>query len=159
MAEEKKKFQVPHVYTIIFALMVVFAALTWLVPSGAFERTEVAGREVTVAGTYQEVDKVSVDEDGATVDLRQGVFDVLQAPAVGIQQAVEVVAFILIVGGSFQVITATGAITNGMSRVVRRFEKRDILIIPICMALFALGGTTFGMAEETLPFFAISFPS
>ncbi len=158
MAEEKKKFQVPHVYTIIFALMVVFAALTWLVPSGAFERTEVAGREVTVAGTYQEVDKVSVDEDGATVDLRQGVFDVLQAPAVGIQQAVEVVAFILIVGGSFQVITATGAITNGMSRVVRRFEKRDILIIPICMALFALGGTTFGMAEETLPFFAIFLP-
>ena len=78
MAEEKKKFQLPHVYTIIFALMVVFAALTWFVPSGAFERTEVAGREVTVAGTYQEVDKVSVDEDGATVDLRQGVFDVLQ---------------------------------------------------------------------------------
>ena len=156
--ESKKKFQVPHAYTIIFALMVVFAALTWIVPSGAFERTEVAGREVTVAGTYEQVDKVSIGEDGSETDLRQGVFDVLQAPAIGIQQAVEVVAFILVVGGSFQVIASTGAITNGMSRVVKRFKSKDILIIPICMLLFSLGGTTFGMAEETLPFFAIFMP-
>lgn len=92
------------------------------------------------------------------VDLRQGVFDVLQAPTRGIQEAIEVVAFILIVGGSFQVITKTGAITSGMGRVVRRFKNKDILIIPIAMVLFALGGTSFGMAEETLPFFAIFMP-
>lgn len=154
-----KQFKVPHVYAIIFALMVIFAVLTWIVPSGSYQRQEVNGREVTVAGTYEQSEKRYIDEEtGDEVDLRQGVFDVLQAPTRGIQEAIEVVAFILIVGGSFQVITKTGAITSGMGRVVRRFKNKDILIIPIAMVLFALGGTSFGMAEETLPFFAIFMP-
>lgn len=154
-----KQFKVPHVYAIIFALMVIFAVLTWIVPSGSYQRQEVNGREVTVAGTYEQSEKSYIDEEtGDEVDLRQGVFDVLQAPTRGIQEAIEVVAFILIVGGSFQVITKTGAITSGMGRVVRRFKNKDILIIPIAMVLFALGGTSFGMAEETLPFFAIFMP-
>lgn len=154
-----KQFKVPHVYAIIFALMVIFAVLTWIVPSGSYQRQEVNGREVTVAGTYEQSEKTYIDEEtGDEVDLRQGVFDVLQAPTRGIQEAIEVVAFILIVGGSFQVITKTGAITSGMGRVVRRSKNKDILIIPIAMVLFALGGTSFGMAEETLPFFAIFMP-
>lgn len=154
-----KQFKVPHVYAIIFALMVIFAVLTWIVPSGSYQRQEVNGCEVTVAGTYEQSEKTYIDEEtGDEVDLRQGVFDVLQAPTRGIQEAIEVVAFILIVGGSFQVITKTGAITSGMGRVVRRFKNKDILIIPIAMVLFALGGTSFGMAEETLPFFAIFMP-
>lgn len=154
-----KQFKVPHVYAIIFALMVIFAVLTWIVPSGSYQRQEVNGREVTVAGTYEQSEKTYIDEEtGDEVDLRQGVFDVLQAPTRGIQEAIEVVAFILIVGGSFQVITKTGVITSGMGRVVRRFKNKDILIIPIAMVLFALGGTSFGMAEETLPFFAIFMP-
>lgn len=154
-----KQFKVPHVYAIIFALMVIFAVLTLIVPSGSYQRQEVNGREVTVAGTYEQSEKTYIDEEtGDEVDLRQGVFDVLQAPTRGIQEAIEVVAFILIVGGSFQVITKTGAITSGMGRVVRRFKNKDILIIPIAMVLFALGGTSFGMAEETLPFFAIFMP-
>lgn len=154
-----KQFKVPHVYAIIFALMVIFAVLTWIVPSGSYQRQEVNGREVTVVGTYEQSEKTYIDEEtGDEVDLRQGVFDVLQAPTRGIQEAIEVVAFILIVGGSFQVITKTGAITSGMGRVVRRFKNKDILIIPIAMVLFALGGTSFGMAEETLPFFAIFMP-
>lgn len=154
-----KQFKVPHVYAIIFALMVIFAVLTWIVPSGSYQRQEVNGREVTVAGTYEQSEKTYIDEEtGDEVDLRQGVFDVLQAPTRGIQEAIEVVAFILILGGSFQVITKTGAITSGMGRVVRRFKNKDILIIPIAMVLFALGGTSFGMAEETLPFFAIFMP-
>lgn len=154
-----KQFKVPHVYAIIFALMVIFAVLTWIVPSGSYQRQEVNGREVTVAGTYEQSEKTYIDEETRDeIDLRQGVFDVLQAPTRGIQEAIEVVAFILIVGGSFQVITKTGAITSGMGRVVRRFKNKDILIIPIAMVLFALGGTSFGMAEETLPFFAIFMP-
>lgn len=154
-----KQFKVPHVYAIIFALMVIFAVLTWIVPSGSYQRQEVNGREVTVAGTYEQSEKTYIDEETRDeVDLRQGVFDVLQAPTRGIQEAIEVVAFILIVGGSFQIITKTGAITSGMGRVVRRFKNKDILIIPIAMVLFALGGTSFGMAEETLPFFAIFMP-
>ena len=152
----KRTFQVPHTYTIIFILMIIVAVMTWVVPSGTFATTEIDGREVTVAGTYEQMDKTFVDgETGKQVDLRQGPGAVLEAP---IMAAAEVVAFVFIVGGAFQIITATGAIDAGMRRVVRRFKSKDILVIPIAMLLFALGGSTFGMAEETLPFFAIFLP-
>ena len=65
--EKKRTLRVPHVYTIILVLMAVFAVLTWVVPSGSFERQEVNGREVTVSGTYEPVDKVYTDEDGNEV--------------------------------------------------------------------------------------------
>lgn len=159
-AQEKKpkKFRLWHVYTIIAALLVVVTILTWIVPSGQYERTEVDGREVTVAGTYAPVDKITVDADGNEVDLRQGVFDLLMAPTEGIQGAVDVVAFVFIVGGSFGIITKTGAIEAGMKRLVAKLKGNDVLIIPISMILFSLGGTAFGMSEETLPFFAIFVP-
>lgn len=153
----KKAFKVPHTYAIIFILMIVMAALTWIIPSGAYETTMVDGREVTVAGTYESVPKV-YEQDGEQVDLRQGITDVFEAPLLGIEEAVEVVGFILIVGGSFQIITKTGAIAAGMSRIIKRLKGKDMLIIPVAMILFALGGSTFGMAEETLPFFAIFMP-
>ena len=83
-----KQFKVPHVYAIIYALMVIFAVLTWIVPSGSYQCQEVNGREVTVAGTYEQSEKTYIDEEtGDEVDLRQGVFDVLQAPTRGIQEA------------------------------------------------------------------------
>lgn len=156
--QKKKKFELPHVYTIAFLLIILFAVLTWIVPSGQFERTEMetaAGtREVAVAGTYQEVPKV--DEEGN--DLRQGLAEVLMAPTRGIQQASDVVAFVLLIGGSFAILTKTNAINAGMSRVIKKLKGKDILLIPVVMILFSIGGTTFGMSEEALPFYAIFMP-
>ena len=138
--EPKKKFQfrLPHVYTIAFLLIVLFAVLTWIVPSGQFDREviEVAGseREVAVAGTYQEVPKVYTDEEtGETVDLRQGVPQVLQAFTLGIQGAADVVAFVLLIGGAFAIINKTDAINAGLSRVARKLKDKDVLIIPVTM--------------------------
>ncbi len=162
MAEEsvtskKKGFQLPHVYTICFLLMIVFAILTWIVPSGAYERMEVetaAGtREIAVAGTYAPVEKVS--EGG---DLRQGIFQLFMAPTQGIQAAADVVAFVLLIGGAFAIITKTNAINAGMSRIIKILKNKDVLIIPVAMILLGIGGTTFGMSEEVLPFYAIFIP-
>ena len=157
-AKQKKKFELPHVYTIAFLLIILFAVLTWVIPSGQFERqtvsTAAGERDVAVAGTYQEVPKV--DSEGG--DLRQGVASVLMAPTRGIQAAADVVAFVLLIGGTFAIITKTNAINAGMSRVIRRLKNRDILIIPIVMLLLSIGGTTFGMSEEALPFYAIFMP-
>lgn len=161
----KRRFhlQLPHVYTIAFMLIVFFAVLTWIVPSGQFDRqtiqTAAGEREVAVAGTYQEVDKVYTDsETGETVDLRQGIDAVLQAPAKGIQAAADVVAFVLLIGGSFAIVTKTNALNAGMSRVIKKLKNKDILIIPISMILLSICGTTFGMSEEALPFYAIFSP-
>ena len=99
-AKKKWKLQLPHVITLIFFLIVFVAILTWIVPSGAFQRevvsTAAGYREVAIAGTYAAVEKVT--EDG---DLRQGLAAVLQAPAKGIQASVEVLAFVFIIGGVF----------------------------------------------------------
>lgn len=157
MKEKKMKFSMPHVYTLIFALIILMAVLTWIIPSGQFERTVMdtaAGeREVVVAGTYSAVDKVA---DG--VDLRQGLTEVLQAPAKGIQNAIEVLAFVFIVGGVFQILAKTNALHMGITSLIRKLGKKEILIIPILMALFSLGGSTFGMSDELVPFYILLMP-
>lgn len=157
MKEKKFKFRMPHVYTLIFALIVLMAILTWIVPSGQFERTVMdtaAGeREVVVAGTYSSVEKIA---DG--VDLRQGIQAVLQAPAKGIQNAIEVLAFVFIVGGVFQILAKTKALHMGITSLIRKLGKKEILIIPILMALFSLGGSTFGMSDELVPFYILLMP-
>lgn len=151
------KFKLPHVYTIMFLLIVVFAVLTWIVPSGQYQRktisTAAGEREVAVAGTYEQVDKNYTDsETGETINLGQDIFAVLQAPTKGIQEAADVVAFVLLIGGSFAVITKTNALNAGMSRVIKKLKNKDILINPITMTLLSICGTTFGMSEEALPF-------
>lgn len=148
----------PHAYTLVFFLIIVVAILTWILPSGQFERTVVetssGERSVAVAGTYQQVPKVS--EDGT--DLRQGIPQVLMAPGKGIQAAVEVLAFVLIIGGVFQILTKTNALNIGIRRVIKKLGNKGILIIPILMLLFGLGATTFGMSDELVPFYLLIMP-
>lgn len=156
--EKKKKLRMPHAYTLIFMLIILVAIMTWIIPSGEFERevvsTATGERTVAVAGTYHTVEKVL--EDGT--DLHQGISAVLQAPAKGIQAAVEVLAFVFIVGGVFQIMAKTNALNLGIRRVVKKLGKKDILIIPILMVLFGLGGSTFGMSDELVPFYLLIMP-
>lgn len=156
--ERKRWLHMPHAYTLVFFLIIVVAILTWILPSGQFERTVVetssGERSVAVAGTYQRIPKVS--EDGT--DLRQGIPQVLMAPGKGIQAAVEVLAFVLIIGGVFQILTKTNALNIGIRRVIKKLGNKGILIIPILMLLFGLGATTFGMSDELVPFYLLIMP-
>ena len=159
MAEKKKfKIHMPHVITLIFFLIIVVAILTWILPSGEFERTimetSTGEREVAVAGTYHTVAKIT--EDGTS--LRQGIAEVLMAPGKGIQSMVEVLAFVFIIGGVFQIMAKTNALNMGIQKVVRKLGSKDVLIIPILMALFGLGGSTFGMSDELVPFYLLIMP-
>ena len=157
--ENKKKFklQLPHVYTLAFILIIVFAILTWILPSGQFDRqlidTAAGEREVAVAGTYHVIDKVS--ESG---DLRQGLHEILMAPTRGIQAAADVVAFVLLIGGTFQILTKTNAMNRGIRKVILRLKGKEVLLIPILMILLGIGGTTFGMSEEVIPFYVMLIP-
>lgn len=159
MAEKKKfKIHMPHVITLIFFLIIVVAILTWILPSGEFERTimetSTGEREVAVAGTYHTVAKIT--EDGTS--LRQGIAEVLMAPGKGIQSMVEVLAFVFIIGGVFQIMAKTNALNMGIQKVVRKLGSKDVLIIPILMSLFGLGGSTFGMSDELVPFYLLIMP-
>ena len=106
------------------------------------------------AGTYAQIEAAP-----------QGLFDVLMAPIAGFYDpanytanAIDVSLFVLIAGGFLGVVTATGAINTGVTQAMRRLKGREKWMIPIMMALFAAGGTTYGMAEETLAFYVLLIP-
>ncbi|MDZ4394609.1 YfcC family protein [Cypionkella sp.] len=147
----------PTAYTILFALIIVVAGLTWIIPAGKFDRVEneAVGREVAVAGTYKTVEPNP-----------QGFIDVLLAPTAGFYDpdsyaanAIDVSLFVLFLGGFLGVVNATGSIDTGIRAAMRKLKGREIWMIPILMSLFALGGTTYGMAEETLAFYPLLIPA
>lgn len=154
--DEITESRFPTAYTILFLLIALVAALTWIIPAGSYDRVmdDTVGREVAVAGTYQEVDPNP-----------QGFIDVMLAPGAGFYDpdsyaanAIDVALFVLFLGGFLGVVNATGAIDTGIRSAMRKLEGREIWMIPIMMTLFAIGGTTYGMAEETLAFYAILIP-
>ena len=150
------KFKFPSAYTILFFLIAVVAVLTWIVPAGQYHMAmnEALGKDVPVAGTYAHV-----------AAHPQGLVSVLMAPIAGLYDpesgqagAIDVALFILIIGGFLGIVTKTGAIDAGIERVTTRLRGREEWMIPILMALFAAGGTIYGMAEESLPFYTLLVP-
>ena len=151
-----KGFKFPTAYTILFALMALVALGTWIVPAGQYQRTENAelGREVPIPGTYETVDANP-----------QGIVEVFLAPIGGFYnpdsyeaQAIDVALFVIIIGGFLGVVTRTGAIDHAIERSMSALKGREIWMIPILMAFFAVGGTTYGMAEESLAFYGLLIP-
>lgn len=146
----------PTAYSILFVLIIIVAGLTWIIPAGQYDRSmnEEVGREVAVPGTYQTVDPNP-----------QGFVEVMLAPVAGFYDpdsyaanAIDVALFVLLLGGFLGVVNATKAIDTGIQTAMGRMKGREIWMIPILMSLFALGGTTYGMAEETLAFYALLIP-
>lgn len=150
------RFTFPTAYTILFVLIIVVAIGTWIIPAGQYERVESAEleRDVPLPGTYQQVDRNP-----------QGFVDVLIAPIAGfydpdsyIANAIDVALFVLVIGGFLGVVAKTGAINVGIARVMVLMKGHEKWMIPVLMALFAAGGTTYGMAEESLAFYALLIP-
>lgn len=148
----KKKFgegfKVPHTLVIISTILILVAMATYFVPGGAYERmVNDEDKTVVVDGSFQYVESQP-----------QGIFEVLQAPVQGIVEGAEIISFLFIVGGAFNVITRTRAIDSGIIRIVNAFRGKEILIIPILFFLFSTGGAVFGMTEEAIPFIAMIVP-
>lgn len=140
----------PDALVIVSIVLVFFTVLTWVIPSGEFLREVSDGRTVLVPGTYDAVDAEP-----------QGLGDLLLAPIRGLVAAADIIGFVLIVGGAFAILAATGALDAGLGSVLKLAEARPRLrhfIVPILMVLFSLAGATFGMAEENLVFILITLP-
>ncbi|KJG09497.1 C4-dicarboxylate ABC transporter [Photobacterium kishitanii] len=151
-----KTLKFPSAYTILMLLTVLMAALTWLIPAGQYQmvNNETLGKMVPLVGSYQTV-----------AANPQGFLDVLMAPIQGfydpanyMARAVDVALFVLVIGGYLAVVTRTGAIDAGIAKTMVRLKGKERWMIPILMGLFALGGTVYGMAEETIPFYALLIP-
>ncbi len=127
MAETaKKKRGMPSSFTILLALLAIVAVVT-----------------VIVSGT----------SGGAVTAARLS--DFCTAPVKGFADALPVCLFVMILGGFLGMMTETGALDNGIAVLVQKLKGNEIMLIPVLMFIFSLGGTTYGMCEETVPFYAL----
>ena len=122
----KKKRGMPSSFTILLALLAIVAIITVIV-SGT------SGGEVTAA-------RLS---------------DFCTAPILGFADALPVCLFVMILGGFLGMMTETGALDNGIAVLVQKLKGNEIMLVPVLMLIFSLGGTTYGMCEETVPFYAL----
>ena len=139
-----KQLRMPSAYTILLCLILVVAALTWILPAGQYQYMA-DGEPIT--GTYAQVARNG-----------QNLWDIVKAPLSGFYEAIEIAVFILTVGGFLGVMAKTGAVDAGIASIVSRLGDKGMVLIPVLMTLFALGGTTFGMAEETIAFYPLLIP-
>ncbi len=149
MSRILKKIKI-NTFAMILGIIVVVTAMTWIVPSGSYDRVEQDGRLMVVSGTYH-----------AVASAPQGIFDVLKAPIEGFEKAALVIVFLLVIGGVLSVVEKTGAITAGIgaaSQFFKRNPKLRFLFIPLGIITFSLCGATFGMCEEALIFIPICIP-
>ncbi len=146
----KKKFKMPSAYTILFFIIIIVAILSWIIPAGQYD-TNKAGD--IIAHTYH-----------AVKSNPQGIWDVFAAPIYGMigndktEGAISVSLFILAIGGFLGVVNQTKALDDGVATVVSKYKGKEKQLIPLLMILFALGGTTFGMSEETIAFYPLLIP-
>jgi len=157
----RRRFQLPSAYTILFGLIVVTALATWFIPAG---RYALDAEGSPIPGTYEEVEsspsRIVVDSLKAPINGLYGVedeatknVDVYNSGT--LFGAIDVALFILVIGGFIAVTMKTGAIQAGISLLVGKLHGHERWMIPILMIVFAIGGTTFGMAEESLAFYVL----
>ena len=121
-------------FTIILILTFVMAIVTHFLPSAVFEgETLVDGSGVV----------------GATLS------QTLLAPLLGFADAIDICLFIFVLGAFLKVITKTGALETGIEVLIKKLKGKEVILIPLLMFLFSICGTTYGMLEETVGFYAI----
>lgn len=155
MARKKREF--PNTYVIIFAIIMVCAIATWLVPGGEYIKVESAG-----ASFSQEVEFRSVPAVGQWWTIMEAFYN-------GFTRQSGIICFILVIGASFWVVNRSRAIDAGIFsflKLVTRLERNKALarigvsnlVIVLIMLMFSLFGAVFGMSEETIAFVVIIVP-
>jgi len=140
----------PDVFVIAFVLILLAATLTWILPGGTYDR-----QKETVGGTVREI---VLPGSFHTIERSPQLAQIFVAPVRGFLRMAEIIIFIFITGGAFNILNETGAIAAGIHQLVRALRNRTYLIIPIVMTVFSFFGGAFGMCEEAIPFALIFVP-
>jgi uncharacterized ion transporter superfamily protein YfcC len=140
----------PNTFVLLFAILALIALATWFVPGGKYETHLVNGKQLVDPDTFHYV-----------ASAPQGLVALMKAPIKGFVEAAQIIGFVLIVGGAFAVVQKTDAIDTAIRSIARAHEHSALVratIIPVFVTLFSLGGATFGMNEEVIPFVLIFVP-
>jgi uncharacterized ion transporter superfamily protein YfcC len=145
-----KKIKLPHTLVLIYLMVVATSIATWIVPGGEYHRVEKDGRTMPVAGSFKFTERQP-----------QGLGALFISPIRGFVDASSIIIFIFIMGGIFAVIQKTGAVNAFIHNLALKFGQSKalrVLLIPVTMTIFSLGGAIFGMCEETMPFVLVFVP-
>ncbi|MBI3492323.1 MAG: YfcC family protein [Acidobacteria bacterium] len=134
--------RLPHPLLLLLLGVVAAAALTWILPSGAFDRRNdpLTGRRVLVAGTYHPVARAPVGPLAAAIAVPRGFV-----------AGADVIAVVLFVGGAWVVVDRLGALPALVAMLVGRFRRRGLWAIPVICVFFAVMGALENMQEEIIP--------
>ncbi|MBP5676918.1 MAG: YfcC family protein [Bacteroidales bacterium] len=153
--------KIPHTFTIVFSLIVIAAALTWIIPAGEYERQIIDSgdtqREVVISDSYHRT-----DSQPQTWQIFSALFN-------GFVDKADIIVFILMVGGAFWILNNSHAIDIGVMAFLRSIQKLsrfrlikkigvENIIITLVMLMFSLFGAIFGMSEETIAFVVVFIP-
>ncbi|MBR5175688.1 MAG: YfcC family protein [Bacteroidales bacterium] len=135
-----RKLKAPNTYVIIAAIIILCAVMTWFIPGGQYVKSD----DGTLS--YEAVDSVPQT------------WQVFTAIYHGFVKQAGIIIFILVVGGAFWLLNATGAVEAGIKRLISRIGNKDKIVLASVTVLFSLAGAVFGMSEETIPFVGIVVP-
>lgn len=208
--KDKKKFEMPSAFTILFAITAVVAVLTWVIPASKYINVE-SGEESAIVHVpldrdrlyniemggdavgelrqtyarelaqvvleqnpllseglqkavpqamlyYLETGDSRVAKSSMNIPAKQGIWNIISAPVEGFFQSKDVALFILIIGGFVGIVMKTGALDATIGSLIKKMHGKEIMLIPMLMLIFAVGGTTYGMCEETIAFYPIIIP-
>lgn len=156
-----KRIKIPHVFVLLSGVILVVSILTYVVPSGEYEREEITVGELTrtvmVPGTYEQIPKhISIESVilGEEVEGKAtpvSFVGLLTAIPRGLETVADIVFLIFIVGGVISVINRTGTITAILQALLTRFANSGPMLTIVLMTALAIGGSTIGMGEELIP--------
>ncbi len=144
------RLRLPNTFVLLFAILALIALATWFVPGGKYETHLVNGKQLVDPASFHYI-----------ASSPQGLVALMKAPIKGFVEAALIIGFVLIVGGAFAVVQKTEAIDTAIRSIARAHEHSPLVratLIPVFVTLFSLGGATFGMNEEVIPFVLIFVP-
>lgn len=161
----KKKIKFPSAYTVLLAIMIAIALITQVVPGvKKAQLSDLVMAPVTgmIGIKDLEIDEAinaSMEVGGIEAALKtinefEGTYMSVWNNG-QLKGAIDVALFVLIIGGFLGVVTKTGALDAGVGSLVKNLKGKELMLIPVLMFIFSLGGTSYGMAEETLAFYAL----
>lgn len=144
--KQKKKWKTPHTFVILVAIIIIAAIATYLIPAGEFTRFKDAatGKTLVEAGSYHRIASNPLNP-----------LLIPSAIYTGIVKSASTITFMLIIGGAFEVITSTGALTALCKKLSKTFSKQKYAVIPVFLTLFSIFGFTMGMSSEVMIFVPI----
>ena len=142
----KKKWKTPHTFVILVVIILIAAAATYFIPAGEFTRYEdkATGKTLVEAGSYHTIASNPINPLKIPVAIYTGIVD-----------SASILTFMLIIGGAFQIITSTGALTALCKKLSKTFSKKKYFVIPVFLTIFSIFGFTMGMSSEVMIFIPI----